>query len=151
MTSMAQKRRIDRVAEVVENGLRELVGQRWEQAAAQFALAEQMSVAATVRSVPLVRDAAARRARDPRYSSSLGTGLAILMLFTPEAPAWGISEIAAELGMSRSTVHRYCVTLVRLGHITQEGMALRKYRAVVIAAPEYEVAADLAEGGAPDA
>jgi IclR family transcriptional regulator, pca regulon regulatory protein len=64
--------------------------------------------------------------REPRYSQSLERGLAILGCFTPERPALGIADIAHELGMSRSTTHRYAITLVALGYLEQE--ASRKYR-----------------------
>lgn len=65
-------------------------------------------------------------AREPRYSQSLERGLAILKCFTPERPVLGITDIADELGMSRSTTHRYVVTLVALGYLEQ-GKS-RKYR-----------------------
>jgi IclR family pca regulon transcriptional regulator len=64
--------------------------------------------------------------KDPRYSQSLERGLAILKLFTPEQPILGISDIADELGMSRSTTHRYVITLVALDYMEQ--IASRKYR-----------------------
>jgi IclR family transcriptional regulator, pca regulon regulatory protein len=64
--------------------------------------------------------------REPRYSQSLERGLAILGCFTPERPVLGISDIADELGMSRSTTHRYVITLVALGYLEQG--ASRKYR-----------------------
>jgi IclR family pca regulon transcriptional regulator len=64
--------------------------------------------------------------REPRYSQSLERGLAILECFTPERPVWGIAELAEELGMSRSTTHRYVLTLTALGHLVQG--ARRKYR-----------------------
>jgi len=51
--------------------------------------------------------------REPRYSQSLERGLAI-------------ANIADELGMSRSTTHRYVITLVALGYLEQG--ASRKYR-----------------------
>ncbi len=72
----------------------------------------------TPRSVP--------RLREPRYSQSLERGLAILSAFTPERPVLGIAEIAEELGMSRSTTHRYVITLLALGYLEQG--ASRKYR-----------------------
>jgi IclR family pca regulon transcriptional regulator len=55
--------------------------------------------------------------REPRYSQSLERGLAILACFTPERPVWGIAELADELGMSRSTTHRYALTLSELGYL----------------------------------
>jgi IclR family transcriptional regulator, pca regulon regulatory protein len=64
--------------------------------------------------------------REPRYSQSLERGLAILCCFTPERPVLGIAEIADELLMSRSTTHRYMITLLALGYLEQG--ASRKYR-----------------------
>jgi IclR family pca regulon transcriptional regulator len=64
--------------------------------------------------------------REPRYSQSLERGLAILGCFTAERPVLGIADIADELGMSRSTTHRYVITLVALGFLEQG--ASRKYR-----------------------
>jgi IclR family pca regulon transcriptional regulator len=64
--------------------------------------------------------------REPRYSQSLERGLAILGCFTPARPVLGIADIAEELGMSRSTTHRYVITLVALGYLEQG--ASRKYR-----------------------
>lgn len=64
--------------------------------------------------------------REPRYSQSLERGLAILGCFTPAQPVLGIADIADELGMSRSTTHRYVITLVALGYLEQG--ASRKYR-----------------------
>lgn len=64
--------------------------------------------------------------REPRYSQSLERGLAILGCFTPARPVLGIADIADELGMSRSTTHRYVITLLALGYLEQG--ASRKYR-----------------------
>lgn len=64
--------------------------------------------------------------REPKYSQSLERGLAILGCFTSERPVLGIADIADELGMSRSTTHRYVITLVALGYLEQG--ASRKYR-----------------------
>jgi IclR family transcriptional regulator, pca regulon regulatory protein len=64
--------------------------------------------------------------REPRYSQSLERGLAILGCFTPKRPVLGIADIAEELGTSRSTTHRYVITLVALGYLEQG--ASRKYR-----------------------
>jgi IclR family transcriptional regulator, pca regulon regulatory protein len=64
--------------------------------------------------------------REPRYSQSLERGLAILGCFTAKRPVLGIADIADELGMSRSTTHRYVITLVELGYLEQG--ASRKYR-----------------------
>jgi IclR family transcriptional regulator, pca regulon regulatory protein len=64
--------------------------------------------------------------REPRYSQSLERGLAIMGCYTPECPLMGIAEIAELLGMSRSTTHRYVITLVALGYLEQGPS--RKYR-----------------------
>src|ERR1017187_10222633 len=64
--------------------------------------------------------------REPRYSQSLERGLAILSCFTPKRPVLGIADIADDLGMSRSTTHRYVITLLALGFLEQG--ASRKYR-----------------------
>ncbi|MGO9322743.1 MAG: IclR family transcriptional regulator [Solirubrobacteraceae bacterium] len=64
--------------------------------------------------------------REPRYSQSLERGLAILGCFTPKRPVLGIADIAKELELSRSTTHRYVITLVALGYLEQD--ASRKYR-----------------------
>jgi IclR family transcriptional regulator, pca regulon regulatory protein len=64
--------------------------------------------------------------KEPRFSQSLERGLAILCCFGPDRPVLGISEIAQELGMSRSTTHRYVITLAALGYLEQ-GPG-RKYR-----------------------
>jgi IclR family transcriptional regulator, pca regulon regulatory protein len=64
--------------------------------------------------------------REPRYSQSLERGLAILGCFSSERPVLGIADIADDLGMSRSTTHRYVITLVALGYLEQG--TSRKYR-----------------------
>src|SRR6202167_3291208 len=64
--------------------------------------------------------------REPRYSQSLERGLAILGCFTPERRVLGIADLADALGMSRSTTHRYAITLTRLGYLMQ--VEKRKYR-----------------------
>jgi IclR family transcriptional regulator, pca regulon regulatory protein len=63
---------------------------------------------------------------EPCYSQSLERGLAILACFTPERPVWGIAELADELGMSRSTTHRYALTLTELGYLKRA--AQRRYQ-----------------------
>ncbi len=62
----------------------------------------------------------------PRYSQSLARGLAIMECFQPGRSVLGIADIAEELGMSRSTAHRYLTTLVALGYMEQNKS--RKYR-----------------------
>jgi DNA-binding IclR family transcriptional regulator len=63
---------------------------------------------------------------DPRLSRSLEYGLTILECFTRERPTLGVAEIAEEIGIGRSTAHRYALTLVMLGYLEQDHK--RKYR-----------------------
>jgi IclR family pca regulon transcriptional regulator len=58
--------------------------------------------------------------RHPRYSSSLDAGLAILQGFTAEQRLRRVADVADELGLSRSTAHRYLSTLVALGYAEQD-------------------------------
>src|SRR5207248_5661415 len=60
-------------------------------------------------------------------SQSLERGLAVLCAFTPDRPALGISELARQLGLTRSTTHRYVATLANLGYLEQDD-STRKYR-----------------------
>jgi IclR family pca regulon transcriptional regulator len=64
--------------------------------------------------------------KEPRFSQSLERGLAILCCFDSERQVLGVVDIAQELGMSRSTTHRYVITLAALGYLEQ-GPG-RKYR-----------------------
>jgi IclR family pca regulon transcriptional regulator len=61
-----------------------------------------------------------------RYSSSLDQGLAILGGFSAERPVLGIKDLSEQLGMGRSSAHRYATTLVELGYLEQDPS--RKYR-----------------------
>jgi IclR family transcriptional regulator, pca regulon regulatory protein len=60
-------------------------------------------------------------------SQSLERGLAVLCAFSPDRPALGISDLARELGLTRSTTHRYVATLASLGFLEQDD-STRKYR-----------------------
>jgi IclR family pca regulon transcriptional regulator len=60
-------------------------------------------------------------------SQSLERGLAVLSAFGPDRPALGISELARELDLTRSTTHRYVSTLAALGFLEQDD-STRKYR-----------------------
>jgi IclR family transcriptional regulator, pca regulon regulatory protein len=65
--------------------------------------------------------------RDPGFSQSLERGLAILSAFTSTRPLLGVSELAREVGLSRSSAHRYIATLASLGYLDQD-RATRRYR-----------------------
>jgi IclR family pca regulon transcriptional regulator len=59
-------------------------------------------------------------------SQSLERGLAILSSFSVGRQLIGVSEIAQELGLTRSTAHRYVATLAQLGYLHQDA-STRKY------------------------
>jgi IclR family pca regulon transcriptional regulator len=59
-------------------------------------------------------------------SQSLERGLSILSSFSPARQLIGISELSRELGLTRSTTHRYVATLARLGYLRQDPPT-RKY------------------------
>jgi len=60
-------------------------------------------------------------------SQSLERGLAILSAFRSGRPLLGVSDLAREVGLSRSTTHRYIATLASLGYLDQDPLS-RKYR-----------------------
>jgi IclR family pca regulon transcriptional regulator len=61
------------------------------------------------------------------YSQSLERGLAILSAFRSGRPLLGVSELGRDIGLSRSTTHRYVATLAALGYLQQDA-ATKKYR-----------------------
>ena len=63
---------------------------------------------------------------DHRFSQSLQYGLSMLRCFTAERPTLGIADMADMLNLTRSTAHRYAITLVQLGRLGQDSK--RKYR-----------------------
>jgi IclR family transcriptional regulator, pca regulon regulatory protein len=69
----------------------------------------------------------ARPAVESNYSQSLERGLAVLSTFRSGRPLLGVSELAREVGLSRSTTHRYIATLAQLGYLEQD-QPTRKYR-----------------------
>src|ERR671919_1978963 len=64
---------------------------------------------------------------DGTYSQSLERGLSILSSFKSARPLLGVSELARDVGFSRSTTHRYVATLAALGYLEQDP-ATRRYR-----------------------
>jgi IclR family transcriptional regulator, pca regulon regulatory protein len=60
-------------------------------------------------------------------SQSLERGLSILSAFTSTRPLIGVSELARDVGLSRSSAHRYIATLASLGYLEQD-RATRRYR-----------------------
>jgi IclR family pca regulon transcriptional regulator len=64
---------------------------------------------------------------DAGFSQSLERGLAILSAFRSGRPLLGVSELGRDVGLSRSTTHRYVATLAVLGYLEQDP-ATKKYR-----------------------
>jgi IclR family pca regulon transcriptional regulator len=64
---------------------------------------------------------------EPAGSQSLERGLAILSSFRSAQPLLGVSDLSREVGLSRSTTHRYVATLASLGYLQQDAQT-RKYR-----------------------
>jgi IclR family pca regulon transcriptional regulator len=63
----------------------------------------------------------------PNHSQSLERGLAILSAFRTGRPLLGISDLGRDVGLSRSTTHRYVATLAALGYLQQDATT-KKYR-----------------------
>src|SRR6266550_7438160 len=66
-------------------------------------------------------------ARNGSHSQSLARGLSILSAFRSGRPLLGVSDLSREVGLSRSTAHRYIATLAGLGYLQQDPPT-RKYR-----------------------
>src|SRR3982751_4076331 len=64
---------------------------------------------------------------EPAGSQSLERGLAILSSFRSAQPLLGVSDLSREVGLSRSTTHRYVATLAALGYLQQDADT-KKYR-----------------------
>lgn len=56
---------------------------------------------------------------DKNLVHSVRNAMRILRLFTPKHDEWGITQMAAQLNLPKSTVHRYVRELVREGFLTQ--------------------------------
>jgi IclR family pca regulon transcriptional regulator len=65
--------------------------------------------------------------RQATWSQSLERGLAILSAFSSDKSSIGVSELSRELGLSRSTTHRYIATLTSLGYLQQDAET-KRYR-----------------------
>jgi DNA-binding MarR family transcriptional regulator len=63
---------------------------------------------------------------DRRLSRALLRGLAVLACFGPERETLGLMEIAEQLGLNGSTIHRYVITLVAVG-LLEQSPETRKY------------------------
>ena len=71
-------------------------------------------------------DGVGHRAAAPGPRESLERGLAILSAFSSGRQLIGVSELSRDLGLTRSTTHRYIATLAQLGYLQQDA-ATRRY------------------------
>jgi IclR family pca regulon transcriptional regulator len=69
----------------------------------------------------------ANETKNGLYSQSLERGLAILHSFTSGRSLLGVSELSRDVGLTRSTAHRYISTLAALGYLQQD-LPTKKYR-----------------------
>jgi hypothetical protein len=76
-----------------------------------------------------VSPAVLRKAAGGSLSNSLIRGLLVLSVFVVDGPARGVTEIAAELNMKTSTVHRLMRTLANAG-LLEHDRGTRSYRRV---------------------
>jgi len=62
-----------------------------------------------------------KRARGQDYVNSFARGLEVIRVFTRHKPRMTLSEVAQETDMTRATVRRFLLTLVREGYVEAEG------------------------------
>ena len=67
---------------------------------------------------------------DPRFSRSLLRGLMVLASFKPDGASREVTDVARELEMGASTIHRYASTLVEVGLLERDPVS-REYRRAV--------------------
>jgi IclR family pca regulon transcriptional regulator len=66
-------------------------------------------------------DAAPGDVNDRDYVSSFARGLEVIRVFTRHNPKMTLSEVAQSTGMTRATVRRFLLTLVREGYVENNG------------------------------
>jgi len=62
----------------------------------------------------------------PQYNNSIENAAKILSLCTNAHPRWGLSEIARELGFSKTTAYNLIITLEKIGFLSYDEIA-QKY------------------------
>jgi transcriptional regulator of acetoin/glycerol metabolism len=124
---MTQKLVQEKVIQACEEAIAEARSRRWSSVRELLRVADTAARSTNGNRISFSK-MPAKAKTDPRFSSSLETGLRIISLFTADKPIWGVREVADSLGASRSTMHRYLITFVGLGQLEQT--ANRKYRRV---------------------
>lgn len=119
----------ERVEESIEEAAFEVGHRRWENAIPilHHAVEQAMILNTRVRNLPIRRLGGG--VKRPELSDSTIQAFDVLGVFYEAEPGelLGIADLADELGMSRSTVHRYVSTLCYLGQLEQHPPS-RKYR-----------------------
>src|ERR1700684_1716350 len=123
--SLSKQRAQENVGTLLEDAQKEIAYGRWKNAF-EFMQEATLTTRALLTMPARVRKLTKIPEHDVRYSQSLEKGLTILGLFNNEDPIWGIADVADHLELSRSTTHRYMMSLVGLGQLEQT--AGRKYR-----------------------
>ena len=70
---------------------------------------------------PGFADTRANDLNDRDYVNSLARGLEVIKVFTRRRPKMTLSEVAQATGMTRATVRRFLLTLVREGYVETNG------------------------------
>jgi DNA-binding IclR family transcriptional regulator len=58
--------------------------------------------------------------RDSETLRGVDRALAVLLAFSREAPAWGVTELSERLGLTKSAIHRILRSLMAHGMVTQD-------------------------------
>ncbi len=116
------------VEEIANDILVAIAKNRWEQVAELMSQGSALSRGLVT--MPVNVRVLKTLPKDPKFSTSLASGLKILALFDNDTVVLGIADVADALGMSRSTTHRYIISLVSLGQLVQGSG--RKYRLATV-------------------
>ena len=71
--------------------------------------------------MPRVAEGPSGDGNDRDYVNSLARGLEVIRVFTRQTPRMTLSEVAQSTGMTRATVRRFLLTLVREGYVESNG------------------------------
>jgi AraC-like DNA-binding protein len=106
----------ERIQQLCADAEIELADERWE--TASLLLADAADTAKAQLATPVRLRTVEAMPRTHRYSTSLERGLRVLAMFN-DRPIWRLADLADTLGYSRSTLHRYLISLVAMGQLEQ--------------------------------
>ena len=66
------------------------------------------------------RDGEAQDERERETLRGVDRALAVLLAFSRETPAWGVTELSERLGLTKSAIHRILRSLMAHGMVTQD-------------------------------